>query len=317
MKFGSLFSGIGGMDLGLERAGMQCTWQVEIDDYCTKVLTKHWPDVPKYKDIRDVGKENLKPVDLICGGFPCQPFSVAGKRKGTADDRHLWPEMLRVISELKPAWVLGENVPGIIPIFLDQAISDLEAEGYSCEAYVLPASAFDAPHRRDRLFIVAHSRRGEQQECGNTKQSFPGREGKAGSTNQIGRSGEHDRKEVMADSENERVVGRKRVKRVNSSEGKCGGAWPSGGRTDNGCEIVGNSSIEQINERNNQSQKSGTQTSESRNPISEGGVIWQIEPNVGRVAHGVPHRVDRLRGLGNAVVPQVAEFIGRQIMGVD
>ncbi len=175
MKFGSLFAGIGGFDLGLERAGMECAWQVEIDEYCTKVLTKHWPNVPKYGDIRDVGKD-LETVDLICGGFPCQPFSVAGKRKGTADDRHLWPEMLRVISELKPTWVLGENVPGIINIFLDQALSDLEAEGYSTEAYVLPACAFDAPHRRDRLFIVAnlndvrHLHRGSQKQPTNPRQ---------------------------------------------------------------------------------------------------------------------------------------------------
>lgn len=157
MRFGSLFTGIGGLDLGLERAGMECAWQVEIDEWCQKVLTKHWPDVPKYGDIRDVGKENLETVDLICGGFPCQPFSVAGKQRGTADDRHLWPEMLRVISELKPAWVLGENVPGIIPIFLDQAIADLEAEGYTCEAFVLPAVGFDAPHKRQRLFVISYS----------------------------------------------------------------------------------------------------------------------------------------------------------------
>src|SRR6185436_15994505 len=103
MRFGSLFAGIGGLDLGLERAGMECAWQVEIDEYCQRVLTKHWPNVTKFRDVRECGAANLQPVDLICGGFPCQPFSLAGKRKGSADDRHLWPEMLRIIDELRPA----------------------------------------------------------------------------------------------------------------------------------------------------------------------------------------------------------------------
>jgi len=157
ITFGSLFSGIGGIDLGLERSGMVCKWQVEKDEFCRKVLQKHWPEVRRYEDVREVGKHNLEPVDLICGGFPCQPFSVAGKRKGTEDDRHLWPEYLRIIREVRPRWVLGENVPGIINIFLDQALSDLEGEGYTAEAIVLPACAFDAPHIRQRVFIVAHT----------------------------------------------------------------------------------------------------------------------------------------------------------------
>src|SRR3990167_8576773 len=101
MKFGSLFSGIGGLDLGLERSGMECAWQVEIDEYCTKVLTKHWPKVPKFRDIRDCGQHNLDTVDLICGGVPCQPFSLAGTRQAQADPRWLWPEFARVVDELR------------------------------------------------------------------------------------------------------------------------------------------------------------------------------------------------------------------------
>ena len=128
MRFGSLFAGIGGLDLGLERAGMECAWQVEIDDYCTRVLAKHWPDVPKYKDVCDVGKQNLEPVDLIAGGFPCQPHSVAGKRKGAEDDRNLWPEYLRIVREVKPRYVLGENVLGIVSTYIDTVLSDLESE---------------------------------------------------------------------------------------------------------------------------------------------------------------------------------------------
>ena len=155
--YGSLFSGIGGFDLGLDRAGMTCLWQVEKDPFCQQVLNKHWPDIPKYGDIREINPANLPPVDLICGGFPCQPFSVAGKQRGKEDDRYLWPEMLRIIEGLRPAWVFGENVPGIIRLGLDTALSDLEATGYAYRTFVVPACALGAPHRRDRVWIVAHT----------------------------------------------------------------------------------------------------------------------------------------------------------------
>ena len=265
MRFGSLFAGIGGFDLGLERAGMECAWQVEIDDFCQKVLTKHWPDVPKYKDVRDVGSRNLESVDLVCGGFPCQPFSTAGKQRGTKDDRHLWPEMLRIISELKPTWVIGENVPGIISIFLDQAIIDLEAEGYTCETFVLPAIAFDAPHRRDRLFIVAHSDKIRCLQCDESEKSSQGE--------------------------------------------TCGKS---------NTRSLGNSESQSSDVGNNQSSKGESQISKpgdsgcKRN--AAGLPRWVPEPEMDRVAYGIPDRVDRLRGLGNAVVPQVAEWIGHRIM---
>jgi DNA (cytosine-5)-methyltransferase 1 len=235
LRFGSLFAGIGGLDLGLERAGMECVWQVEIDDYCTKILEKHWPDVRRYRDVKEVGS-NLEPVDLIAGGFPCQPHSVAGKRRGAADDRNLWPEYLRVIRETKPRYILAENVPGIITTYLDTVLSDLEGEGYTCATFNIPACGFDAPHRRERIFIVAYAtskRPSGQRQHG-------GRVHKKADTNR----------------EADRFIG---------------------------C----------------------SQAKESH---------WHTEPDVGRVAHGVPSRVDRLRGLGNAVVPQVAEWIGRRIM---
>jgi len=159
LTFGSLFAGIGGIDLGLERAEMTCKWQVEIDDYCQRVLNKHWPDVEKFRNVREVGKHNLKPVDVIAGGFPCQPHSVAGKRKGAADDRNLWPEYLRIVKELRPTWVLGENVPGIRTTYLDTVLSDLESEGYATRTFNIPAVAFDAQHLRYRIFVVAYSSR--------------------------------------------------------------------------------------------------------------------------------------------------------------
>ena len=154
---GSLFAGIGGLDLGLERAGMTVLWQVEIDDYCTKVLEKHWPNVARFRDVRECGRHNLAPVDVICGGFPCQPVSYAGRRRGAQDNRWLWPEMLRIVAELKPSWVLAENVPGLISMgLLDGLCADLEGKGYETGTLVFPACALGAPHIRQRVFILAH-----------------------------------------------------------------------------------------------------------------------------------------------------------------
>jgi len=159
----SLFSGIGGLDLAAERAGFRSVGQCEWADYQTKVLERHWPAVPRWRDIRTLTKESfyertgLRTVDLISGGFPCQPFSTAGMRRGCEDDRYLWPEMLRVIEELRPDWVVGENVAGIVNMALDTVLSDLESLGYACQAFIIPACAVDAPHRRDRCAIVAYS----------------------------------------------------------------------------------------------------------------------------------------------------------------
>ncbi len=159
----SLFSGIGGLDIAAEMAGFKTVGQCEWAEYQTKVLEKHWPDVPRWRDIRTLTgnsfyeRTGLRTVDIISGGFPCQPFSVAGKRKSENDDRFLWPEMLRVIRELRPTWVIGENVPGIINLALDQVLTDLENEGYEAQAFIIPACGVDAPHRRDRVAIVAYS----------------------------------------------------------------------------------------------------------------------------------------------------------------
>ena len=159
----SLFTGIGGLDLAAEMAGFRTVGQCEYADYPTKILEQHWPDVPRWKDIRTLTKESfyertgLRTVDVISGGFPCQPFSLTGKRMGKDDDRYLWPEMFRVIKELRPAWVIGENVPGIVNLALDTVLSDLESEGFAAQPFIIPACGVDAPHRRERCCILAHA----------------------------------------------------------------------------------------------------------------------------------------------------------------
>ena len=287
MRFGSLFAGIGGIDLGLERAGMECAWQVEIDDYCQRVLAKHWPDVKRYRDVREVGKKNLEPVDLIAGGFPCQPHSVAGKRLGEEDDRNLWPEFIRIIRETRPRYVLAENVPGIITTYLDTVLSDLEGEGYTFTTLNLPACGFDAPHRRERIFVVAYTNGHEQGGKYQQRREEKGRTSTGGSGQDVPDSAPMQRIEikrdeqdgvlpqVLADTEGERLQGQR-------EEGN------------------------QVTDRHGESQVS------IRN--SSNGTVWTVEPDVGRVAHGIPKRVDRLRGLGNAVVPQVVEWIGQRII---
>ena len=160
----SLFTGIGGIDIAAEWAGFETVGQCEFADFPTKVLEKHWPDVPRWRDIRDVTADSffertgLHTIDLISGGFPCQPFSVAGKQKGERDERHLWPEMLRVIQELRPSWVLGENVSGILRLAGDAVCEGLEREGYDVGILNFEAAAVGAPHRRARVFFVGNAK---------------------------------------------------------------------------------------------------------------------------------------------------------------
>jgi DNA (cytosine-5)-methyltransferase 1 len=162
--FGSLFAGIGGIDLGLERAGWECRFQVEWDPYCQHVLAHHWPDVPRYGDITAVDWSGVERVDLLAGGFPCQPVSSAGQQAAQDDARWLWPEFLRAIRALRPRYVLVENVPGLLAVNNGSAFSDvlgdLAASGYDAEWDCIPASAVGAPHRRDRVWLVAYPSEG-------------------------------------------------------------------------------------------------------------------------------------------------------------
>ncbi|TAJ99771.1 DNA (cytosine-5-)-methyltransferase [bacterium] len=169
MTFGSLFAGIGGIDLGLERAGLECRWQIETDPFCRSILEKHWPGVPKYGDITTIDAAELEPVDLIAGGYPCQPFSQAGKRAGESDHRHLWPHFQRILCILRPRFALLENVPGHLSLGFGGVLGDLAGLGYDAEWTCLRASDFGASHLRKRVFVVAY--RGSQGRRENTRSS--------------------------------------------------------------------------------------------------------------------------------------------------
>jgi len=168
MTHGSLFTGIGGFDLPAQWVGIETLWQIEKDEFCLKVLNKRFPNAKKYEAIKNVKTEELTAVDIISGGFPCQPFSLAGKRKGTTDDRYLWDEMFRIIRSVKPSWVIAENVHGLINIsdglVFEQVLSDMENEGYDTQPFIIPASAVNAPHKRDRVWIIANNHRKHSKE---------------------------------------------------------------------------------------------------------------------------------------------------------
>ena len=278
MRVLDLFSGIGGFSLGLEACGMTTTAFCERDPYCQSILKKHWPKTPIHTDVRKLdGKQYQNSIDVVAGGFPCQPFSVAGKRLGSEDDRHLWPEMLRIIRECRPRWVIGENVSGFVKMALDDVSSDLEGEGYAVRAFVLPAVAVEARHRRDRCFIIAHREdvanpHGERQ----LQQS--------GSEREIGRwsgdSGEEERD-------------------VAHTIGSRGETWLSG------------------QEQGQEGHAGEFNHKGYQRPWWETGGEWPAESNVCRVVDGVPNRVDRIKSLGNAVVPQLIQTIGELVLAAD
>jgi DNA (cytosine-5)-methyltransferase 1 len=299
LTVGSLFSGIGGLDLGLERAGMKVIWQSEIDPYCNKVLKKHWPEVPNHGNIKDIDWGTVERPNIICGGYPCQPFSTAGKRRGTDDPRHLWPWVRTAISELQPDYAILENVRGHLSMGGLQVIGEIAEIGYDAEWRVVSAAGMGAPHRRDRIIIVAYPNGAprQQQFEGQIQEPNARRRGtnvaNASKQQFNGRGHQHSTSEIK-----EREALQKQVNRgdsqVPNNVGKRNGQY--GFTTD----IRTPSAIWRVDDRGEKGY--------------DGGAWWEVEPDVGRVVDGVPHRLDRLRGLGNAVVPQVAEYIGRLVM---
>jgi DNA (cytosine-5)-methyltransferase 1 len=282
MKVLDLFSGIGGFSLGLERAGFTTAAFCEIEPYCQAVLRKHWPDVPIYDDIRKLTIGRLAAdgisVDVICGGFPCQDISVAGKGEGIEGERSgLWSEYARLIGELRPSYAIVENVSALLSRGMDTVLGDLASLGYDAEWHCIPASAVGAPHRRDRVWIVAYPN------CGRGWSDAAGRHN----------ADREDAGWTQAD-------GLPRAIRQASAQRHVANA---------------NSRDEQRWRRPLQ-MGWGRFASEAIADGDAGRAEWGAEPSVGRVAHGIPRRVDRLGGLGNAVVPKVPEIIGRAIMKV-
>jgi len=425
LTFGSLFAGIGGFDLGLERAGMACKWQVEIDDYATHILEKHWPNVARYRDVRECGAANLEPVDVVCGGFPCQDVSVAGRRQGLEGERTtLWGEFARIIGELRPRWVVAENVPGLLSSddgrFFGNVLRDLAALGYDAEWDCIPAAAVGAPHIRDRVFIVAYPNGqavGQQHAYAGTwadangllsnvadamgskswqagQRAYPpvarwwavepdvggAFDGVPDGMDRLGWLTVEQHKCILADgiassggtqnADAEKARARE-VLRVLWSKAVSQDVWqqtrglvcfqaseilqPEMRQQQETSDALGNAPLEGTSApqgrlrgvwhyrefactscRRRLYKRRSEQHTDALCLVSQLltcdcgatrlGTTWQDafpslnfwgegwERNVPRVANGVPHVVDRLRCLGNAVVPQVAEYIGRLIM---
>ena len=329
MKHGSLFSGIGGFDLAAEWMGWENVFHCEIESFPQKILKYYWPNSISYEDIKKTDfSVHRGQIDILTGGFPCQPYSTAGKRLGKEDERHLWPEMLRAIQEISPRWIVGENVRGLLNwnggLVFDEVQSDLEAEGYEVQPFLLPACAVNAPHRRDRIWFVAYSDKARLQKE-RAKQQAAGLEqcgelGNAANTNECAaKSSRTSRKTKSNGSENNDEQ---------SSRGK-----QTEQRT--GCSDVLRTNTDTSSQGLQGRQQHGTfnqETKESREqssrPTTQQGKIndWQQFPTQSPVCSrndGISDRLDgitfskwrneSIKGYGNAVVPQVVYQIFKAI----
>lgn len=339
--------------MAAEWMGWENVFQVEWDDYCQKVLAKNFPNVKRYGDIKEF-KGEAGSVDILTGGFPCQPFSHAGKRKGESDDRYLWPEYLRIIREIKPSYVVGENVAGLISMedgkTLEGIFTDLEGEGYTVESFIIPACGVGAWHRRDRIWILAYTSDSTDRTNGGEKgekESIQGKRGEAGYSREFSGTSPHEDVSNTG-SEPTESIHSVRSKRtglcVENKQLLSEGREQGSNRLGKLCEDVPDARLQRQKEHEKQAagveqcgEKDGNrkdvphtdpkrlqghggleQLREPDKYITEGNSRtricgWESEPSVGRVANGIPNRVDRLKGLGNAIVPQVAYEIFKAI----
>jgi len=264
LTYGSLFSGIGGIDLGFDRAGMRCLWQCEIDPYACRVLEKHWPGVKRYGDITKVDWSKVERPDVICGGFPCQDISFAGKGAGLSGKRSgLWYEFARCISDIRPRYIFVENVSALLVRGMDAVLGTLAEVGYDAEWHCIPAYYIGLPHIRDRVWIIANANAMWESQSEGSKQYIGGRD--YFGTKQT--PSNFDRQRLQ-----ERILQpgiQREKKRIENRENATLGSW------------------------------------------------WNTEPALVRRLHGIPNRVDRIKSLGNAVVPPIAELIGKAIIQAD
>jgi len=364
-----LFSGIGGFSLALEKVGFKTVAFCEKEPYCKLLLQKHWKGVKIYDDIKKCKgkeiKETFGGIDILTGGFPCQPYSVAGKQKGTNDDRYLWPEMFRVIKEVQPTFIIAENVRGIINIqdgmVFETVCSDLESEGFEIQPFIIPAAGVNAPHKRERVWIVGYSehngslaskikrrnnkidagtkegtnttlepartsRRTDNEIMENTRRTLrQGTEFSKENENEIAKENADksersscSRTDDVANSNTRDVqTGRQRQREIRENNTK----ERQSNNVTSSSEVMANTKSEQSDTKHNgeKSREVGEQEqSESRGSRSWTlrEASWLSEPDVGRVVNGVPGRTHRLKGLGNAIVPKIAEEIGRTIWTV-
>ena len=279
MRVLDLFSGIGGFSLGLERAGMKTVAFCEIEEFPRRVLAKHWPHVPIHHDVRELRAEHVGAVEVICGGFPCQDISVAGKGAGLAGERSgLWVEYARLVGEIRPRYVIVENVAALLGRGVGTVLGDLAALGYDSEWHCISAASVGAPHLRERVWIVAYPSRDD--DARGLEQRASGKEAGRGEGRDLGEGQAPYRQRLRIE---------------------LGSSRPFLADADHAGRI----------------EQRPTITDETEHQAAERRGWWSPEPDVGRVAYGVPSRVDRLRGLGNAVVPQIPEIIGRAILAAE
>jgi DNA (cytosine-5)-methyltransferase 1 len=318
-----LCSGIGGFALGFERAELSIpVLFCDIEPWSRKILAKHWPHVPISEDVKELANDpdGLVPdCDILTAGYPCQPFSLAGERRGTEDDRHIWPYILSIVKAKRPSWCVFENVYGHVSMGLDEVLSDLEREGYAARPFIVPACAADAPHRRDRVWIVARNvgntnsqqRRATEEDRGldMDRAVLDQRQGRE-EADAAERSGGNvaDTSCIFSNGSksNAKVSGKSR--RIRKSGG---GSSSDNVAYSNSAGLQGRQNARDTSQSRAQQDKQFARRSERPD-----GQNWLPEPAVGRVANGIPRRVDRLRGLGNAIVPQIAMQIGKTIKAV-